>query len=671
MNKTLRTAMLGAAAMLCSSLSAQDWVATAPADLETGDVVVIADITSSTAMSNNNGTSSAPAATSITLSDDKTNITGDVAETLQFVVTVSDGTYQFGVGDDFVYCTNTNNGVRIGSGNSNNEFTIEVGGDNNANFLLNTATGRYIGVYNSQDWRCYSTINANIRACQTVFFRKTASDPSDTRIATTVTISADGITNTNLFDGTAAGTLTATVAAGETVLDAAVTWTSGNTDVATVSQAGEVTLVAAGTTTITAEYAGDDSYKGSKASYQLTVTNIDPNAPGTIGNPYTVAQAIEAIVANEGITGVYATGIVSQIVTEYSSKFNNISFDISADGTTDGAQLRAYRCTKANGDDAPAVDDVQVGDVVVIYGDLTKYNDIYEFKAGNTLISLQRAEDERTATELLFVDEETIVKEGNEGTTIELATAYIYDGILEVEGQITWKSSNEEVATIDAQAGIINLLKEGTATITATFAGDDNYKGCTNSYNITVNAVVEPGEEADITYDIAGQFDVIDGVLTDGTVSFTGYGPDNFKKNTGYFMMGKNGAYINFPTYEKEVAKIVVTGNSGASASTVMNIYVGEDAVSEETVGSKGTNVYVIEDGYRTAGTQYTLKVTSNHNAQITKIEIFFVNDSPATAIATVKAAAANGAAYNLAGQRVAEGYKGLVIVNGKKQLVK
>jgi len=670
MNKTLRTAMLGAAAMLCSSVSAQDWVATAPADLETGDVVVIADITSSTAMSNNNGTSSAPAATSITLSDDKTNITGDVDEKLQFVVTVSDGIYQFGVGDDFVYCTNTNNGVRIGT-NTNNEFTIAVGGDNNANFLFNTATSRYIGVYNSQDWRCYGTINTNIKACQTVFFKKTASDPSDTRIATTVTINADGITNTNLFDGTAAGTLTATVAAGETVLDAAVTWTSANTDVATVNEAGVVTLVAAGTATITAEYAGDDSYKGSKASYQLTVTNFDPNAPGTIGNPYTVAQAIEAIDANEGITKVYATGIVSQIVTEYSSKYNNITFDISADGTTDGAQLRAYRCTKADGDDAPAVDDVQVGDVVVIYGDLTKYNDIYEFGQGNTLVSLQRNEDERTATELLFVDEENIVKEGNEGTTIELATAYIYDGTLEVEGQITWKSSNEEVATIDAQAGIINLLKEGTATITATFAGDDNYKGCTNSYNITVNAVAEPGEEADITYDIAGQFDVIDGVLTDGTVSFTGYGPDNFKKNTGYFMMGKNGAYINFPTYEKDVAKIVVTGNSGASASTVMNIYVGEDAVSEETVGSKGTNVYVIEDGYRTAGTQYTLKVTSSHNAQITKIEIFFVNDSPATAIATVKAAAANGAAYNLAGQRVAEGYKGLVIVNGKKQLVK
>ncbi len=45
--------------------------------------------------------------------------------------------------------------------------------------------------------------------------------------------------------------------------------------------------------------------------------------------------------------------------------------------------------------------------------------------------------------------------------------------------------------------------------------------------------------------------------------------------------------------------------------------------------------------------------------------------DSVATAIETVQTAAVNNAAYNLAGQRVSEGYKGLVIKNGKKMLVK
>jgi len=136
-------------------------------------------------------------------------------------------------------------------------------------------------------------------------------------------------------------------------------------------------------------------------------------------------------------------------------------------------------------------------------------------------------------------------------------------------------------------------------------------------------------EDADVTYDFTdNSWSVSNGSLSNGTISFTGTGDANFKMNTGYFMMGKSGAYINFPTYSSPVEKIVVTGNSNASASTVMNIYVGENAASTATTGSTGTNAYEIASSYQAAGTQYTLKVTSNHNAQITKIEIFYATQS-------------------------------------------
>lgn len=137
-------------------------------------------------------------------------------------------------------------------------------------------------------------------------------------------------------------------------------------------------------------------------------------------------------------------------------------------------------------------------------------------------------------------------------------------------------------------------------------------------------------QTADVTYDFTGSdWSVSNGTLTNGTVSFTGEGGANFKMNTGYFMMGKSGAYINFPTYTSAVEKIVVTGNSGASAYTKMNIFVGETAVSTETTGSTGTNTYEIASGSQAAGTTYTLKVTSSHNAQITKIEIFYAASTP------------------------------------------
>ena len=212
-------------------------------------------------------------------------------------------------------------------------------------------------------------------------------------VSTSVTIDASDITNTNVFEGTDAGSLAATVKAGEDAIEgAAVTWSGNNDDVATINTTtGAVTLVAAGSVTFTASYAGvENTYKPSSKTYTMTVTNSDPNAPGTENNPYTVAQARAAIDAGTGVTGVYATGIVSEIVTAYSSQFHNISYNISADGLTTSDQLQAYRGKSYNGDNFTSEDDIQVGDVVVVYGNLTKYSSTYEFAQDNQLVSLVR-----------------------------------------------------------------------------------------------------------------------------------------------------------------------------------------------------------------------------------------------------------------------------------------
>ena len=58
--------------------------------------------------------------------------------------------------------TADNAGVRVDTGN-NKTFKI------NSNYLYNNGTGRYFGVYNEQDWRCYTSIHDNI-ANQTLGF---------------------------------------------------------------------------------------------------------------------------------------------------------------------------------------------------------------------------------------------------------------------------------------------------------------------------------------------------------------------------------------------------------------------------------------------------------------------------------------------------------------------
>lgn len=95
------------------------------------------------------------------------------------------------------------------------------------------------------------------------------------------------------------------------------------------------------------------------------------------------------------------------------------------------------------------------------------------------------------------------------------------------------------------------------------------------------------------------------------------------KQNAGYLIFGKQNATLSLPAFSFDVERIDIVGNSGASAATKQNIFVGEDAVSTETTGAQGTNQYKIAAGKQTAGTIYTLKVTSNHNTQITKIMIW------------------------------------------------
>ena len=103
---------------------------------------------------------------------------------------------------------------------------------------------------------------------------------SSTATATTTTINSTGITNTDVYVSTTAGTLSAAVTAGgDAVSGATVTWSSSNTGVATIdASTGAVTLVAKGKTTITASYAGNATYQSSSATYVLEVTNSDPNA---------------------------------------------------------------------------------------------------------------------------------------------------------------------------------------------------------------------------------------------------------------------------------------------------------------------------------------------------------------------------------------------------------
>ena len=75
-------------------------------------------------------------------------------------------------------------------------------------------------------------------------------------------------------------------------LNVAVTWTSSNEAVATVDANGNVTLVGAGTTTITAASEENEQFVASQASYKLNVNDPAWESMGTETSPFTVTALL-------------------------------------------------------------------------------------------------------------------------------------------------------------------------------------------------------------------------------------------------------------------------------------------------------------------------------------------------------------------------------------------
>ncbi len=170
-----------------------------------------------------------------------------------------------------------------------------------------------------------------------------------------------------------------------------VTYSSSVQTVATIASDGTITLGSAGTTEITASFAGNDEYEAGKVTYTLTVKEAssgDADISNTPETAYTVAKAIDLITANEGLdTKVYVKGKIASI-KEVSSQYGNATYDISDDGTTT-TTLTVYRGYYFGGEKFTAEDQIKVGDEVVVYGKLVLYGGkTNEINTGSSIYSL-------------------------------------------------------------------------------------------------------------------------------------------------------------------------------------------------------------------------------------------------------------------------------------------
>ena len=289
-----------------SPVTGPGWVETAITALTSNDVfVIVGDNGDTYALSNDNGASNAPTAVAVTVSGNK--LIGTIDNNIQWKISVADNGYLFspnGAPNSYLYVTATNNGLRVGSSDYNS-FVIVNG------YLKGKDSkddDRYIGIYNSSDWRCYTSINNNI-AGQTFKFYKLSDSRDEAPMSWseetgTATMTANGLSY-NLpdlvFNSPAA---------------LPVTYASSDPNVATVdASTGVVTAVSEGTTTISATYDGSDDnapYQTTVKSYTLTVTDSRTACATPTFSPaageVTSGTTVTIASATSGATIWYTTG---------------------------------------------------------------------------------------------------------------------------------------------------------------------------------------------------------------------------------------------------------------------------------------------------------------------------------------------------------------------------
>lgn len=244
-----------------------EWVKKNLSEITSSDVfVIVGNNGNDYAMSNDKGTTNPPEAVPVTIANNK--LTVAPADRLQWTLSNNGSNNTFypnGTTATWLYCTNTNNGVRVGT-NASKEFTIDSG------YLKHNGTSRYVGIYNSADWRCYPSItgDSNIKDQTFAFYVRTESgsttptnyavtwtNPSEDGCSIVASVNGSPISSGDQFASGTVVTITATAGtdyefsgwtvSGATVADAnalTTTFTIGNSAVS-FSAAFNSTIVSA------------------------------------------------------------------------------------------------------------------------------------------------------------------------------------------------------------------------------------------------------------------------------------------------------------------------------------------------------------------------------------------------------------------------------------------
>ena len=175
-------------------------------------------------------------------------------------------------------------------------------------------------------------------------------------------------------------------------------------------------------------------------------TAVDPMGTGTETDPYNVAAANQVgatLSAGESTETVYIRGIVSRI-DEIDPSFGNATYCISDDGTPNN-QFLVYRGYSLDGEKFTSVDELKVGDEVIVKGTITNYNGTIELNQRNEIYSLNG----------VIAGGETGVGDGTEGNPYSASQALemIANGENNPDAEVYIKGKVSQIKEVSAQFG--------------------------------------------------------------------------------------------------------------------------------------------------------------------------------------------------------------------------
>jgi uncharacterized protein YjdB len=297
------------------------------------------------------------------------------------------------------------------------------------------------------------------------------------------------------------------------VLDRAVTWSSDNTSVATVSATGLITTVTAGTANIVA------ASEGKTGSAQITVAPVPPTpvatitvTPGslslTVGTSRTLTastldgqgatlsgRAIEWSTDNAGIATVSSAGVVSAVapgtaaitaksegktasstVTVTRRPVGSITLDATSAGVVLGGTLQLTATVKDAADNVVTDREVSWSSEPIGVATVSSTGLVSAIAVGTATVTATSEGKSVTATITVTAIPVATVEVALSRSTVvasetSQASAVTFDAGHNVLGRaVVWNSDNTAVATVSA-SGLVTSVSAGTANIIATSEG--------------------------------------------------------------------------------------------------------------------------------------------------------------------------------------------------------